>query len=206
MLSCSKQQNIDELIKRIEALERGLKGSIPAIRNEAPATRQKAAKTKDDEKREPVQVQAKEEQEQPPKAELPETESNKPEKAIAGNLDDEGMMNAIVSGWQAILKKIRSENAGLQAIIRECKIKGVINKKAVFEFDPKFTFHINAANQPKNKEKFKEILKSYLNSDCEVEFIIKNNDKPAKPKQTIEDIYEDLKNEFGEDKVEFQEE
>jgi DNA polymerase III subunit gamma/tau len=122
-------------------------------------------------------------------------------------MGDEEIYNGVVNGWQNILRKIRSENAGLQAIIRECNIVEVKNKKIVFEFDPKFTFHINAANQSKNKTKFKEILSGFLNTECEVEFIIRNEEKKqSKPKQTIEDIYEDLKNEFGEDKVEFNQE
>lgn len=121
------------------------------------------------------------------------------------NYDDNSIYKAIISGWQDILKKIRSENAGLQAIIRESKLVSVNNKKATFEFDPKFTFHINAANQPKNKNKFKEILTSFLNTDCDVEFIIKGENKSTviKQTQTMEDVYEDLKNQFGEDKVEF---
>jgi len=96
----------------------------------------------------------------------------------------------------------------LQAIIRESKLTEVINKKAVFEFDPKFTFHINAANQPKNKQKFKDVLSGFLNEDCEIEFISKKDkeEKSSKPKQTIEDVYEDLKNEFGEEIVEFKQE
>jgi DNA polymerase-3 subunit gamma/tau len=111
---------------------------------------------------------------------------------------DEAIFNIIVNQWQSILKEIRSENAGLQAIIRESMLIEVINKKAVFEFDPKFTFHINAANQPKNKEAFKEILSRFINEKCEVEFITKNEVKHEKPKTTIKDIYEDLKKEFGE--------
>ena len=49
------------------------------------------------------------------------------------NMDDDSIYNAIVSKWQDILKKIRSENAGLQAIIRECQIVSVKNKKAIFQ-------------------------------------------------------------------------
>lgn len=124
------------------------------------------------------------------------------------NKSDEAIFNAIINGWQSILKKVRSENAGLQAIIRESKLTEVTNKKAVFEFDPKFTFHINAANQPKNRQKFKDVISSFVNDNCEVEFISKREkeEKSNKPKQTIEDIYEDLKNEFGEEIVEFKQE
>ena len=94
----------------------------------------------------------------------------------------------------------------MQAIIRESHLTYVINKKAVFEFDPKFTFHISAANQPKNKQKFKEILNRFLNENCEVEFIIKKEKTQTKPKETtIDDVYEDLKNQFGEI-VEFKQE
>jgi len=126
---------------------------------------------------------------------------------VFDNVDDEEIFKNIVNSWQEILKKVRSENAGLQAIIRECKLVEVKNKKAVFEFDKKFTFHINAASQPKNKTKFKEILTHFLNTECEVDFIIKkdNDSTSAGQKQTIEDIYEDLKNIIGEDKVELRE-
>lgn len=122
------------------------------------------------------------------------------------NKSDEDIYNAIINGWQSILKTIRSENAGLQAIIRESKLSEVINKKAVFEFDPKFTFHINAANQPKNKEKFKEVLRGYLKDECEVEFKIKNELKATSPKKTIDDVYADLVNSFGEEIVEIKQE
>ncbi len=122
------------------------------------------------------------------------------------NKSDEAIFNSITNGWQSILKEIRKENAGLQAIIRESKLVEVINKKAVFEFDPKFTFHISAANQPKNKQEFKKVLGSFLSVDCEVEFTTtKKEIKYVKPKTTIEDVYEDLKNEFGEI-VEFKQE
>lgn len=133
----------------------------------------------------------------------PEKQEVRAEVATAHNADDNSIYNAVVNGWQDILKKIRSENAGLQAIIRECKLVSVKNKKLTFEFDPKFTFHINAANLPKNKTKFKEIIAIFAGCECEVEFVIKNEKKQAEKNQTIEDIYEDLKNEFGEEKVEF---
>lgn len=122
------------------------------------------------------------------------------------NKSDEAIYNAIINGWQAILKRIRSENAGLQAIIRESQLCEVLNKKVVFEFDPKFTFHISAANQPKNRQKFKEILSSFLSEDCEVEFIIKGKEKTKSSPPTMEDVYEDLKKEFGEEIVEFKQE
>ena len=96
------------------------------------------------------------------------------------------------------IKEIRKGNAGLHAIIRESGLIEVINKKAVFEFDPKYTFHINAANLPKNKNEFKGILKQFLNEECEVEFITKKEVKHTKVKTTIKDVYEELKNEFGE--------
>nr|WP_312579520.1 DNA polymerase III subunit gamma/tau [Sedimentibacter sp.] len=191
--------NINELIKRIEKLESSIKnGASMYIDDTNESPKQKTVRAKS-----PSITQ----QEQTSN-EHAKTETSKPiKKNIAGNMDDESIYNGVVDGWQNILKKVRSENAGLQAIIRECNIVEVKNKKIMFEFDPKFTFHINAANQPKNKIKFKEILSSFLNTECEVEFIIKNEQKKqSKPKQTIEDIYEDLKNEFGEDKVEFNQE
>ncbi len=200
MMHNSNSFNIEELIKRIEMLENGIKNNKPInIKDVNISSKQKEVKAE-----KPVMN---------PKTEQPSMKVDKSgedesvKKSVPVNMDDEEIYDGVVNGWQTILKKIRSENAGLQAIIRECNIVEVKNKKIIFEFDPKFTFHINAANQPKNKIKFKEILSSFLNTECEVEFIIKNEQKKqSKPKQTIEDIYEDLKNEFGEDKVEFNQE
>ena len=66
--------------------------------------------------------------------------SKKPEKIVQEplhkkefeNKSDEVIFNSIIDGWQSILNEIRSENAGLQAIIRESKIAEVIIKKDVF--------------------------------------------------------------------------
>lgn len=201
MMHTSKDLNVDELIKRIELLENSIKNGASTYSNdENIKVKQKSSKSNFVATQKPEQTKKEIEDNKFDK----KTESK---KIAVENMDDKSMLNAVVDGWQEILKKIRSENAGLQAIIRECKIIEVKNKKAVFEFDPKFTFHINAANQAKNKLKFKEVLSSFLNTECEVEFIIKKEEKKtSKPEQTIEDIYEDLRNEFGEDKVEFNQE
>lgn len=127
----------------------------------------------------------------------------------SGNKSDSEIHSMIINNWMDILRKIRNENAGLQAIIREAKISDVKNKKVIFEFDSKFTFHISAANQPKNKQKLKEVLYNYLKEECEVEFNIKNNENNKKNVESthhIEDIFEDLKSKFGEDMVEFKQE
>ena len=202
MLHTVNHTDIDALVKRIEDLENNINSDNSAAK--------KQTKT-------PVKKQAVFQADTVVAAEVKKTnisENTIKEEASEQtqetkqfeNKSDEAIFNAIIKGWQTILKKIRSENAGLHAIIRESKLTGVINKKAVFEFDPKFTFHINAANQPKNKLKFKEVLSGFLNENCEVEFIMKKEEKSNKPKQTIEDVYEDLKNEFGEEIVEFNQE
>ena len=186
--------NLDSLIKRIEDIESNMQGNY-----------------------QPQNFERKIEVKTTKVNKVPESKierSKKPEKIVQEplqkkefeNKSDEVIFNSIIDGWQSILKEIRSENAGLQAIIRESKLAEVINKKAVFSFDPKFTFHISAANQPKNKQKFKEILSNFLNDNCEVEFTTAGKEiKQVNPKTTIEDVYEDLKNEFGEI-VEFKQE
>lgn len=203
MLHNVNNSNIDNLIKRIEELENNIKNNnFVSVRQERTSVNRH---TSSEVKKEHTATNMSEY--------LVHTDSTKQEAQESRqelkqfeNKSDEAIYNAIISGWQTILKKIRSENAGLQAIIRESKLNEVTNKKVVFEFDPKFTFHINAANQPKNKQKFKEVLQSFLNEDCEVEFIIKKEEKSIKPKKTIEDVYEDLVSEFGEDIVELKEE
>lgn len=203
MLHNVNNSNIDNLIKRIEELENNIKNNnFVSVRQERTSVNRHTSSEVKKEHTAPnmseylVHTDSTKQEAQESRQELKQFE----------NKSDEAIYNAIISGWQTILKKIRSENAGLQAIIRESKLNEVTNKKVVFEFDPKFTFHINAANQPKNKQKFKEVLQSFLNEDCEVEFIIKKEEKSIKPKKTIEDVYEDLVSEFGEDIVELKEE
>ena len=204
MLHTVNHTDIDILIKRIEDLENNISSDNVAVKKQtkSPVKKQQAISQEDS-----VATETR-------KTGIPERTKNQQvtelvqETKSFENKSDEAIFNDIIKGWQTILKKVRSENAGLQAIIRESKLTEVINKKAVFEFDPKFTFHINAANQPKNKQKFKEVLSGFLNENCEIEFISKKDkeEKSSKPKQTIEDVYEDLKNEFGEEIVEFKQE
>lgn len=193
MLHTVNSLNIEELVSRVAELEDKIKNNSftnvaqqpvsdvrkPAVKTEKPATR-------------PVKA--------------PESEQLVQRVKQFENKSDEAIFNAVINGWQNILRTVRSENAGLQAIIRESKLSEVVNKKLIFEFDPKFTFHISAANQPKNRQKFKEVLDGFLSENCEVEFIMKKEESSAKPKQTIEDVYEDVISQFGEEIVEFKQE
>ena len=188
--------NLDVLVERIENIESSINGKYQpkdAVKEpESTENIERTIKTTSVKKTEKEDIL---------KTEKIENVDKNKEEALENkqqNKSDQAIFDAIINEWQSLLKEIRRENAGLQAIIRESKLTEVINKKAVFEFDPKFTFHINAANQPKNKEEFKEILSRFLNEKCEVEFITKKEIKSVKPKTTIKDVYEDLKNEFGE--------
>ena len=188
--------NLDVLVERIENIESSINGKYQpkdAVKEpESTENIERTIKTTSVKKTEKEDIL---------KTEKIENVDKNKEEALENkqqNKSDQAIFDAIISEWQSLLKEIRRENAGLQAIIRESKLTEVINKKAVFEFDSKFTFHINAANQPKNKEEFKEILSRFLNEKCEVEFITKKEIKNVKPKTTIKDVYKDLKSEFGE--------
>ena len=188
--------NLDVLVERIENIESSINGKYqPKDAVKEPESTEniertiKTASAKKTEKEDILKTEKIENVDKNKEEVLENKQQNKSDQAI---------FDAIINEWQSLLKEIRRENAGLQAIIRESKLTEVINKKAVFEFDSKFTFHINAANQPKNKEEFKEILSRFLNEKCEVEFITKKEIKNVKPKTTIKDVYEDLKSEFGE--------
>ncbi len=203
MLNDVNNLNINELMSKIEELESNIKDKSFTVKQ--PKTDVKKNTAKDNVKAEIDRTKAPEHTEMEHFTSRESSETEQEDKHF-DNKSDEAIYNIIMNSWQTILKKVRSENAGLQAIIRESKLYEVENKKAVFEFDPKFTFHISAANQPKNKQKFKEILSGFVNDDCEVEFIIKKEENTGRAKQTIEDVYEDLKNEFGEEIVEFKQE
>ena len=192
--------NLEALVKRIEELEK--RKQTPQLQT-YPKIEGKGIKAKSwDKEKSKVETKF---TKRPVEKEINKSENLQEPVEKKIDKSDEAIYNAIVKGWQDILKEIRRENAGLQAIIRESELAGEKNKKVIFEFDPKFTFHISAANQPKNKEKFKEVISNFLNEDCQVEFITKKEEKAVKPKITIEDVYEDLKNEFGEI-VEFKQE
>ncbi len=188
--------NLDVLVERIENIESSINGKYqPKDAVKEPEGKENIERTK-----KTASVKKTEKEDTLNREKIENIDENK-EEALANNQQnksDQAIFDAIINEWQSLLKEIRRENAGLQAIIRESKLTEVINKKAVFEFDPKFTFHINAANQPKNKEEFKEILSRFLNEKCEVEFITKKEIKNVKPKTTIKDVYKDLKSEFGE--------
>lgn len=205
MLNQASNNEIEQLTARIEELENNIKNNGFAQIVQTKTTSRTASEPRKsfNESNKTINKQPSNTINSDTQAEL--SESIKEEKHFE-NKSDEDIFNAIINGWQSILKTVRSENAGLQAIIRESKLSEVINKKAVFEFDPKFTFHINAANQPKNKQKFKEVLQSFLNDECEVEFKIKNEMKATGPKKTIDDVYADLVNSFGEEIVEIKQE
>lgn len=205
MLNQASNNEIEQLTARIEELENNIKNNGFAQIVQTKTTSRTASEPRKsfNESNKTINKQPSNTINSDAQAEL--SESIKEEKHFE-NKSDEDIFNAIINGWQSILKTVRSENAGLQAIIRESKLSEVINKKAVFEFDPKFTFHINAANQPKNKQKFKEVLQSFLNDECEVEFKIKNEMKATGPKKTIDDVYADLVNSFGEEIVEIKQE
>lgn len=205
MLNQASNNEIEQLTARIEELENNIKNNGFAQIVQTKTTSRTASEPRKsfNESNKTINKQPLNTINSDTQAEL--SESIKEEKHFE-NKSDEDIFNAIINGWQSILKTVRSENAGLQAIIRESKLSEVINKKAVFEFDPKFTFHINAANQPKNKQKFKEVLQSFLNDECEVEFKIKNEMKATGPKKTIDDVYADLVNSFGEEIVEIKQE
>ena len=186
--------NMDELVKRIEDIESSLNGKFHAEDTERTGKNQSASINKERENKENTERTKKSANKEKPEIPVKDnTLKNKEE-----NKSDKEIFNIITKEWQSILKEIRKGNAGLHAIIRESGLIEVINKKAVFEFDPKYTFHINAANLPKNKNEFKGILKQFLNEECEVEFITKKEVKHTKVKTTIKDVYEELKNEFGE--------
>lgn len=107
----------------------------------------------------------------------------------------------ILENWNDFLKLVRNESISLLAIVRESKLAYIRENTVFFEFDPKFSFHHTAANQEKNKSKIKEILTKFLNADFDVSFILTSDKNDNKSVKSIDDIYEEMKNSFGEDKV-----
>lgn len=177
--------DVSTLEKRIEQLENALKNGV-AIK-EAPkhVSRQEVVA-----KQEPTVKH----EHKPVKLDKPSSNG----VAVAG---DEEAEKRISENWNDFLKLVRSENVALLAIVRESKLAYVREKTVCFEFDSKYTFHYTAANQEKNKAKIREILASFLNADYNVNFVLKSDKSESEETKSMDDIYEEIKNAFGDDKV-----
>lgn len=120
---------------------------------------------------------------------------------IDDNIDDDVVYNMLNSNWNGFVKAVRRESAPLSAIIRESKVTEVKDKIITFEYDSKFSFHYKAANQDKNKQSLKKILLGFLKANFDVNFILKA-DKIQHNEKSMNDVFEEMKEAFGEDKVE----
>lgn len=181
----SSSEDNSSLLKRIEKLEEAIKNGISvnnSHRQETPVAPRK--EYKQDQKQEHKQEQKHVKTENITAV----TNNEEAEKRIRENLQD-------------FLALVRNESISLSAVVRESNFAYIKDKVIYFEFDPKFVFHHTAANQDKNKSKIKEILTKFLNADYDVSFILTTDNQDDKTVKSIEDIFEDMKSSFGEDKV-----
>ena len=189
LMESSGSEDVSSLLKRIEKLEDTIKHGVE-IKGVA----------KSNEAAHRVNEQA-HIFKQEPKANSNSNANNTPVEnipAVANNAEAE---ERIKGNWNDFLKLVRSESISLLAIVRESKFAYIRENVVYFEFDPKFSFHHTAANQEKNKSKIKEILIKFLNANYDVSFILSSDKNDNKDVKSIDDIYEEMKNSFGEDKV-----
>ncbi len=189
LMESSGSEDVSSLLKRIEKLEDAIKHGVE-IKGVA----------KSNEAAHRVNEQA-HVFKQEPKATSNSNANNTPVEnipAVANNAEAE---ERIKGNWNDFLKLVRSESISLLAIVRESKFAYIRENVVYFEFDPKFSFHHTAANQEKNKSKIKEILIKFLNANYDVSFILSSDKNDNKDVKSIDDIYEEMKNSFGEDKV-----
>lgn len=192
----SNSEDISSLQKRIEQLEEAIKNGITVNNTAKPDTASKKEF----------------------KTETKNTKNDFSEKGSAGKenkaiktdnsfenvlavANSEEAEKRILENWNDFLKLVRHESISLLAIVRESKLAYIRENVVFFEFDPKFSFHHTAANQEKNKSKIKEILAKFLNADFDVSFILTSDKNENKTAKSMDDIYEEMKNSFGEDKV-----
>ncbi len=177
----STQIDVSAFEKRIEYLENAMKNgvSVKEIPKSAAPSRQEFT----------------------PKQEKKTVKADRPSENTPAVAGDDEAENRIRENWNDFLKLVRTENVALLAIVRESKLAYVKQNVVFFEFDSKFTFHYTAANQEKNKSKIKEILTGFLNADYDVSFALKSDKDEDKAAKSMDDIYEEMKNSFGDDKV-----
>lgn len=179
------QIDISTFEKRIEQLENTIKNGITIKDVPKQANRQEVSIKRETTSREEIKA----------------AKLDRPSTNVAAVAGDEEAENRIRDNWNDFLKLVRSENVALLAIVRESKLSYVRDKTVCFEFDSKFTFHYTAANQEKNKTKIKDILTRFLNAEYNVNFVLKSDKDEAETVKSMDDIYEEIKNAFGDDKV-----
>lgn len=130
--------------------------------------------------------------------------SNQSVRRKLGSDEEEQALKKLKAGWSSVLDIIRNESRPLHAVVRESKIADFKNNTAIVEYDKNFTFHLNKSNEPKNKAKVKEAISKILDADVNVEFRLKNDGSVENNDNStnMDDIYNDMKDIFGEDKVE----
>lgn len=189
----SNSDDISLLQKRIEKLEETIKSGISinnAVKSDIPS--KKESKT---------------EQKQTQSDNVKQNSVHQGVNSQANSYENVSVANSeeaekrILENWNEFLKLVRNESISLLAIVRESKLAYIRENVVFFEFDPKFSFHHTAANQEKNKSKIKEILMKFLNANYDVNFILTSDKNDNKEVKSMDDIYEEMKNSFGEDKV-----
>lgn len=104
--------------------------------------------------------------------------------------------------WNKFLQMLKRDNKGLYALIREAKFLEVNDNTIYLQYDAKFHFHYSTANQESNINKINNIMSEFLNSKCTVKILIREDNNIDENIKSIDDIYEDMKSAFGDDKVE----
>lgn len=110
--------------------------------------------------------------------------------------------NILSTNWNKFLHMLKKDNKGLYALIREADFLEVKDNTIYLQYDAKFHFHYSTVNQESNINKINNIMSEFLNSKCNVKILIKEFNNIDDNVKSIDDIFEDMKTAFGDDKVE----
>lgn len=119
-------------------------------------------------------------------------------------VEGQNNIEQIENNWKQVLSAIRSEKISLFAILRECKPVSINNDTACFKFDPKFKFHMAAAEKDENKNTFKMILNKCLDTNYEIKFIQENENIENKENNIADEMEQKAINLFGKDILEIE--
>ncbi len=186
----SKSETNEALVKRIEELEKLVASG--AMTNNTQSTQRSSSQTS-----------TKISNTVPTKKTVVEPQVKRLQPTLNQNVvgSDSEAEARLINNRNEFLQAVKSSNIALLAIIREAQMEKVVNKTVHFRYDSKFSFHYTAANKESNLIKIKEILKNFLGDTYDVSFTIGDENANNNKLNSIEDVFEDLKNNFGEDKV-----
>ena len=197
LLTPSIEESLEGLTQRIKQIEKQLKqGSIKIESKEIPKKMEQNSSNKV--KQEETKSQ---QQPQPQKEESPKAVVN-----IVNPETNEIEFEGILKEWPNIFKNIKSGRISIGALLVEGKPTSLEGKTLHISFKEGYGFHKDAIDRPENREYIEKNINEHLGTDLRIKCVMADDtEKKNNKKRNLDDAIKRVKEIFGEDIVEVEE-